>query len=312
MISNLQIPPDHQPRTKPRATSIAVSPILMESAYLEKGDVFTKMKTSPDGLTKTDAEERLIKHGPNAVAMEKQRGWLWRLFKAARNLLVILLAILATVSFATGDFSGGTGMTLMLTLGVALRFVQESRADAAAAKLKAMISVTAAVVREGREEEIPLKQLVPGDIVKLCAGDMVPADVRLIASRDLFVAQAALTGESLPVEKLDARESRQGISALELTNVCLLGTSVESGSATAVVAATGGQTYFGRMASSIIGPEVKTSFDRGMQGFTVLMIQFILVMVPLVFLINGFTKHNWGEAFFFSIAVAVGLTPEML
>jgi magnesium-transporting ATPase (P-type) len=216
------------------------------------------------------------------------------------------------VSFATGDFSGGTVMTLMLILGVALRFVQESRADAAAAKLKGMISVTTAVVREGREEEVPLKQLVPGDIVKLCAGDMVPADVRLVASRDLFVAQAALTGESLPVEKLDARESREGISPLELANVCFLGTSVESGSATAVVAATGGQTYFGRMASGIIGPEVKTSFDKGMQRFTVLMIQFILVMVPLVFLINGFTKHNWQEAFFFSIAVAVGLTPEML
>jgi P-type Mg2+ transporter len=244
--------------------------------------------------------------------MEKQRGWLWRLFRAAANLLVILLGILATVSFATGDFSGGTVMTLMLILGVALRFVQESRAEAAAAKLKAMISVTTAVVREGREEEIPLKQLVPGDIVKLCAGDMVPANVRLVASRDLFVAQAAQTGESLPVEKLDARESREGISPLELANICFLGTSVESGSATAVVAATGGQTYFGRMASSIIGPEVKTSFDKGMQRFTVLMIQFILVMVPLVFLINGFTKHNWQEAFFFSIAVAVGLTPEML
>src|SRR6201998_4608438 len=198
MISNLQIPPDHQPRTKPKAASVGVSPILMESAYLEKGDVFSKMKTSPGGLTKIDAEERLIKHGPNAVALEQQRGWLWRLFKAARNLLVILLAILATVSFATGDFSGGTVMTLMLTLGVALRFFPEWR--------------------EGREEEIPLKQLVPGDIVKLCAGDMVPADVRLVASRDLFVAQAALTGESLPTEKFDAQESREGISPLELAN----------------------------------------------------------------------------------------------
>src|ERR1700726_2717294 len=312
MISDLQISPQRQPTAKPKAASIGVSPFLTESAYLEKSEVLDKFKTSLRGLTKTEAEKRLIEHGPNAVALEKQRGWLWRLFKATRNLLVILLAILATVPFATGDFSGGTVMTLMLILGVALRFVQESRADAAAAKLKAMISVTAAVVREGREEEIPLKQLVPGDIVKLCAGDMVPADVRLVASRDLFVAQAALTGESLPVEKLDARESREGISPLELANVCFLGTSVESGSATAVVAATGGQTYFGRMASSIIGPEVKTSFDKGMQRFTVLMIQFILVMVPLVFLINGFTKHNWQEAFFFSIAVAVGLTPEML
>src|SRR6201993_4477920 len=312
MISNLQIPPDPQLRTKPKAASIGVSPILTESAYLEKGDVFTKMKTSPGGLTKTEAEERLVKQGPNAVAMEKQRGWLWRLFKATRKLLVILLAILATVSFATGDFSGGTVMTLMLMLGVAFRFVQESRADAAAAKLKAMISVTAAVVRDGQEEEIPLKELVPGDVINLCAGDMIPADIRLIASRDLFVAQAALTGESLPVEKLDARELREGVSPVELANVCFLGTSVETGSATAVVIATGGQTYFGRMASSILGPEITTSFDRGLHRFPVLMIQFILVMVPLVFLINGLTKHDWQDAFFFALAVAVGLTPEML
>src|SRR3981081_3151321 len=182
MISNLQISPQHQSTAKPKAASIGVSPILTESAYLEKSDVLTKFKTSPGGLTKTEAEERLIEHGPNAVALEKQRGWLWRLFKATRNLLGILLAILATVSFATGDVSGGAVMTLMLMLGVALRFVQESRADAAAAKLKAMISVTAAVVRDGQEEEIPLQQLVPGDVINLCAGDMVPADVRLVAS----------------------------------------------------------------------------------------------------------------------------------
>ncbi len=309
---NLTKPSPQKTTAKPKANLIGASPILAELAYLEKTDVFTKLKTSSDGLSQAVAEARIVEYGPNDVAVEKQRGWLSRLFNAARNLLVVLLAILATVSFATGDLSGGSVMTLMLILGVALRFVQESRADAAAAKLKAMISVTATVLRDGQEGEIPLRQLVPGDIVRLCAGDMVPADVRLVASRDFYVAQAALTGESLPVEKLDARESREGISPLELANVCFLGTSVESGSATAVVATTGGQTYFGRMANSIIGPEVETSFDRGMQRFTVLMIQFIVVMVPLVFLINGITKHNWGEAFFFSIAVAVGLTPEML
>ena len=312
MISSLNKPPRQSMAAKPKASSISVSPILMELAYAENTDVFTKLKTSSNGLAGAEVDARMGEYGPNDVAIEKQGGWLSRLFKATRNLLVILLAILATVSFATGDFSGGTVMTLMLMLGVALRFVQESRADAAAAKLKAMISVTATVLRDGREGEIPLRQLVPGDIVKLCAGDMIPADVRLVASKDFYVAQAALTGESLPVEKLDAREARKGISPLELANVCFLGTSVESGSATAVVATTGGQTYFGRMASSMIGPEVKTSFDKGMQGFTVLMIRFMLVMVPLVFLINGLTKHNWGEAFFFSIAVAVGLTPEML
>src|SRR4030088_855837 len=203
MISNLQKPPHQRTTAKPKANSIGVAPILTELAYLENTNIFAKLKTSSEGLSRAEAEKRLVEYGPNAVATEKQRGWLWRLFKATRNLLVILLAILATVSFATGDVSGGAVMTLMLMLGVALRFVQESRADAAAAKLKAMISVTAAVVRDGQEEEIPLQQLVPGDVIDLCAGDMVPADVRLVAARDLFVAQAALTGESLPTEKSD-------------------------------------------------------------------------------------------------------------
>jgi Mg2+-importing ATPase len=222
----------------------------------------------------------------------------------------LLLTLLGITWFATGDFRAGTVMMLMVILGVTLRFVQESRADAAAAKLKAMIRVTAAVVRDGETKEIQLMELVPGDIVKLSAGDMIPADVRLLSSKDLFVAQAALTGESLPVEKFDTRETREDISPLEFANICFLGTSVESGAATAVVGATGVQTYFGSMASSIIGQEQETSFDKGVRRFTLLMIQFILVMVPLVFLINGLTKHNWQEAFFFSLAVAVGLTPE--
>ena len=149
-------------------------------------------------------------------------------------------------------------------------------------------------------------------LVKLAAGDMIPADVRLIAAKDLFIAQATLTGESLPVEKLDTRETRTGIAPLELENICFLGTSVESGAATAVILATGSQTYFGSMAESMTREPEPTSFDKGMRQFTWLMIRFMMVMVPLVFLINGFTKHDWREAFFFSIAVAVGLTPEML
>ena len=172
---------------------------------------------------------------------------------ATRNPLVILLSVLATISFATGDARAGTVMTLMVILGVMLRFVQETRADAAAEKLKAMINVTAAVMRGGKEEEIPLQQLVPGDVVELSAGDMIPADVRLIAAKDLFITQATLTGESLPVEKLDTRETRAGIAPLEFANICFLGTSVESGAATAVILATGAQTYFGSMAGSMIG-----------------------------------------------------------
>jgi Mg2+-importing ATPase len=312
MLPNLQPSPLPRTTTKPKGNSIRVSPILAELARLEIREVLARLKTSENGLTQGDVEERLLEHGPNVVAAEKQRGWLWRLFTATRNLLVILLLVLATISFATGDFRAGTVMMLMVILGVTLRFVQESRADAAAAKLKAIISVTATVVRDGKTEEIQLRELVPGDIVQLCAGDMIPADVRLILSKDLFVAQAALTGESLPVEKLETREARENISPLEFPNICFLGTSVESGSATAMVVATGAKTYFGSMASSIIGQETETSFDKGVHRFTFLMIQFMIVMVPLVFLINGLTKQNWREAFFFSIAVAVGLTPEML
>ncbi len=175
-----------------------------------------------------------------------------------------------------------------------------------------MIRVTATVLRGGKPIEVPVRDLVPGDVVKLAAGDMIPGDVRIVSAKDLFVTQSSLTGESLPVEKSDATDQRAGVSPLELNNVGFLGTSVESGTATAVVAATGAGTFIGSMAESMASQQVITSFDRGVNRFTWLMIQFMLVMVPLVFLINGFTKHNWKEAFFFALAVAVGLTPEML
>ncbi len=298
--------------TKKQAAAIRVSPVLVESSRKNADEVYALLKTSATGLTQADAEERFGQYGPNEVAREKRHGWLWRLGTAVRNPLVILLLLLSVVSFATGDASSGTVMLLMVILGVMLRFVQETRADTAAAKLKAMISVTATVIRDGQPKEIPLKEIVPGDVIKLAAGDMIPADVRLVSCKDLFIVQASLTGESMPVEKLDAPEPENGRQPLELRNLCFLGTSVESGTARAVVVATGAHTYFGTMASSITGQQVETSFDKGVHKFTWLMIKFMMVMVPLVFLINGFTKHNWKEAFFFSLAVAVGLTPEML
>jgi len=175
-----------------------------------------------------------------------------------------------------------------------------------------MIHVTATVVRDGVAREIPLRDLVPGDIVRLAAGDMIPGDVRLLSSKDVFVSQGSLTGESLPVEKFHDPETEKGTSPTELKNTCFMGTSVESGTATAVVVTTGVQTYLGSMASSITGERTLTSFDQGLNRFTWLMMQFMAVMVPLVFFINGFTKHDWKGAFFFALAVAVGLTPEML
>jgi Mg2+-importing ATPase len=205
-------------------------------------------------------------------------------------------------------------MVGMVVLSVALRFIQEARADAAAAKLKAMIHVTATVIRDGAARELPLRDLVPGDIIKLSAGDMIPGDVRLLSCKDLFVSQGSLTGESFPVEKFHDPETKTEVSSspAEIKNTCFMGTSVQSGTATAAVAATGVNTYLGSMAGSITEAQAPTSFDQGLSSFTWLMIRLMAVMVPLVFLINGFTKHDWKSAFFFAMAVAVGLTPEML
>ena len=290
--------------------------VLREAAMQESAAVLQKFNTTAAGLSEAEVETRLLQYGPNEVAQEKKHSWLWRLWIAALNPLVILLSLLAIITFATAnepsDYIGGSLMVLMVLLGLLLRFVQETKADTAAAKLKAMIKVTATALRDGQPKEIPLKDLVPGDIVKLSAGDMIPGDVRLIASKDLFVIQATLTGESLPVEKTDVRDPRPAVQCIEHTNLCFLGTSVESGSATGVIVATGAQTYFGKMASSLSGQLVETAFDKGIKKFTWLMITFMIVIVPMVFCLYGFTKHDWKTAFLLAMAVAVGLTPEML
>ena len=296
---------------------------LSEAATRDSAAVLQSLGTSSTGLMEAEAEARLAKYGPNTVGQESRHEWLHRLWVAVRNPLVILLTVLATLSFISyfhdiaenrdvSEFYGGVVMLAMVALGVSLRLVQETKANNAAAKLKAMIKVTATALRDGQQKEIPLQQLVPGDVVKLSAGDMIPGDVRLIAAKDLFIIQATLTGESLPVEKHDATDTRTGVSSIEHTNICFLGTSVESGAATGVIVATGAQTYFGKMASSLSGQQTDTAFDKGVKKFVWLMLTFMLVMVPMVFFINGFRKHDWKEAFFFAMSVAVGLTPEML
>jgi len=223
-----------------------------------------------------------------------------RLLSNVKNPLVLLLTALGVLSFLTGDLRATAVIFVMVVLGVVLRFFQEMRADNAAEKLKAMVSNTATLVRDGKEAEVPLKMLVPGDIIRLAAGDMVPADVRVLSAKDLFLNQAALTGESLPVERKADSTSADVQNPLELPNICFLGSNVESGSATAVVIHTGDKTYFGSLAASIVGQRQLTSFDKGVNRFTWLMIRFIAVMVPAVFLINGLSKHNWLEAFLFA------------
>ncbi len=292
-----------------------------------------------DGLTVTEAFERLAKDGPNEVAHDKRPHALVQFLMAFKNPFIMVLVVLAAISAFTdiwlplqaGDDPDPTKVAIILFMVVTsavMRFVQEYRSGKAAEALKAMVRTTATVLRQVSPNtkpdliEVPMAQVVAGDIIRLSAGDMVPADIRLIESRDLFISQAALTGEALPVEKYDtlgavAQKSAGAVAhdqmdLLDLPNICFMGTNVVSGTATAIVVATGSRTYFGSLAKAISGSRAQTAFDRGINSVSWLLIRFMMVMVPIVFLINGIMKGDWVEALLYALAVAVGLTPEML
>ena len=280
----------------------------IENKFIET--ILKNLDTTINGLSEQEAEERIDKYGYNEIGEGTNNSIIKKLLSNLKNPLVILLAVLAVISYITGDTSAAVVMVIMIILGVVLKFVQEVRADNSAEELRSMVSTTATVIRDGMQKEIPLRMIVPGDIIHLASGDMIPADIQLVVSKDLFVNQSSLTGESLPVEKnvVDGHWE----SELENPNLCFMGTNVESGTAIAVALTTGKKTYFGQLSSKLTAERPMTSFDKGVNQYTWLMIKFIFVMAPLVFLINGLTKGNWFEAFLFGIAVAVGLTPEML
>src|SRR5579859_117458 len=289
---------------------------LLEMAKSDIPTVLRQLHSSPEGLTESQARHRLGTHGPNLVVHERPDSWYLQLFRNFRTPFTLLLGALALISFLTGDFAGGIVISVMAFISVTLGFYQEYRSSRAAEKLKAMVTNRATVLRrqEGspaEKLEEPIQNLVPGDILQLAAGDMVPSDLRLLSAKDLFVSQAALTGESLPVEKLAAPPEAAVVNPLEMPDLSFMGSNVLSGTATAVVLRTGAETYLGTLAKTVVGRRVLTSFETGVNRFTVLMLRFMLVMVPLVFLINGLEKRNWFEAFMFAVAVAVGLTPEM-
>ncbi len=290
---------------------------LREAAQASVDELFASLQTGPRGLADGVAEERLETNGPNQVAHERPPSWYVQLWHGFANAFSALLTVLATVSWFTGDKESALIIGVMVLLSGFLRFFQERRASLAAQKLQEMVRVTCTVVRNDQagtvsDREIPIRGLVPGDLVKLSAGDMVPADVRLMSAKDLFVAQSALTGEALPVEKTAASAPSPAENPLELGNVAFLGTNVTSGTALGLVLHTGEATYFGSIAERLIGARPVTSFERGIRSVSLLLLRFMAVMTVLVFFINGLTKHDWKEAFFFALAVAVGLTPEML
>ena len=281
------------------------------------------LQSNSNGLSESEVIAKRKISGVNEIAHEKAPSWYLQLFEAFLNPFIAVLIILAIISFimdvllappGEADYKTVIVVSVMVLLSSLLRFWQEFTSNRAAEQLKGMVKTTATVLRqENGKKEIDIIELVPGDIIFLSAGDMIPADCRIIQSKDLFISQSMLTGESLPVEKrefsiIDAGKK----SPLELENICFMGTNVVSGTAIAIVVTTGNLTYFGSIGKAITGKRAETSFDKGINKVSWLLIRFMLVMVPLVFLINGFTKGNWLEALLFGISVAVGLTPEML
>ncbi|MCX4540730.1 magnesium-translocating P-type ATPase [Streptomyces sp. NBC_01565] len=296
---------------------------LAEYSAAPRAEVLRKLSATRDGLTDAEAALRLERHGANVVAHERAPRWWAQLAKAYWNPFIGVLVFLAAVMWWQDPADPGVViLSVMVGISGLLRFWQEFRSGRAADALKRLVTTTCAVQRRAGggsgpvTVEVPMDRVVPGDLVKLAAGDLIPADLRVVTSKDLMVSQAALSGESLPVAKADTRTDDLGqfetTDPVEADNLVLMGTSVTSGTATGVVVATGSGTYFGSMAGSLVGERPQTNFDTGVRRVSFLLIRFMLVMVPVVFMINGFTKGDWDEAFLFGIAVAVGLTPEML
>jgi len=293
----------------------AVAAELLDAAQLDEPSLLHRWRSSSEGLTAAHAQRLRKRLGPNEVGHDQPMPWPVHLWLAYRNPFSLLLTLLAFLSGWTGDPRSAGVIGAMVALSTVLRFVQERRSNRAADALKAMVSSHASVCRPGQPlHELPMAQLVPGDVVQLSAGDMIPADGRLLAAKDLFVNQAAMTGEALPVEKqAGAAAPGEGHDPLALPNLVFMGSNVVSGSATMLVLNTGARTFFGTLARHATHTErAPTQFQSGVNQVSWLLIRFMLVMVPLVFIINGWTKGDWLEALVFALSVAVGLTPEML
>ena len=286
--------------------------------------VYSYLQTTRLGLTRAEVEDRQLTYGKNEVVHEQKKNPFIVFIKTFINPFIGVLTGLAVISLVIDvlmaepgeqEWTGVVIIAVMVVCSAILRFWQEWKANEATDSLMKMVKNTCLVKRTGSgEEELDITELVPGDIVFLAAGDMIPADLRIIESKDLFISQASLTGESEPIEKfpeVKEKQYRKG-SIVELDNICYMGSTVISGAAKGIVFETGNRTFLGTIARNLTGHRATTAFDKGISKVSLLLIRFMLVMVPFVFFINGFTKGDWFEAFIFAISVAVGLTPEML
>jgi Mg2+-importing ATPase len=255
-------------------------------------------------------------YGLNEIGHSDENKWYRRLLDACFDPFSLVLLLLAAVSFVTGEVPAGLVILAMVFFSIIVKYIQENKSSQASEKLRAMIKTTAATLRDSKKCEIPIAELVVGDVIFLAAGDIIPADARILKSKDFFVGQSSLTGESEPTEKFSVLgeeiSKKDSPSPLELNNLCFMGTNVVSGSATAIIVKIGADTCFGNLAKSTTKKRAETSFDKGLKSTSVLLIQFMAIMVAVVFLINGLVKNDWLNAFLFAISIAVGLTPEML
>ena len=293
---------------------------LFWAAAQEETALLARYGTAATGLTPEQVERSREEHGSNVLTYGKRESVAKRLFSAFINPFTVILLALAVISAVTdialaspGEKNCATVLIIatMVLLSGGLRFVQETRSGNVADKLLGMLHTTACVERAGQKAEIPLEEIVAGDLVYLSAGDMIPADLRILCAKDLFLSQSALTGESEAVEKLGTDVSQKA-ALTDTANLAFLGSNVVSGSAKALVLAVGNNTMLGRMAKELNTKPPKTTFEKGVNSVSWVLIRFMLLMVPVVLFVNGLTKGDWMQASLFAISIAVGLTPEML
>lgn len=274
------------------------------------------LNASALGVSRETARRLLLQHGFNEPIVQHHVGRIRQFLRFFANPLVVILLIASGISAAVGDQINAAIIVLMVLLSVTLNFVQSSRSQHAAEQLRKDVAPTATALRDGEWQEIPRREVVPGDVIRLSAGDLIPADARLLESRDLHVQQAALTGESLPVEKevlaLPAEPAKDIPNPADASGVVFLGTSVVSGTATAQVLATGIATAFGKIAERLVEKAPETEFERGTRQFGILIARVVAFLVLFVFLVNAALHRNTFESLLFAIALAVGLTPEFL
>lgn len=275
--------------------------------------VFSDLSSRDQGLTSNEVLHRRLIYGLNQAKKESRLKFIKELMTKLASPLVITLIIVAIFSYFFGEKISAVIVIVMAMIGVVLSFIQEYKAQKTAEKLQALVHIKTAVIRNDKKYKIPIKEVVPGDIVELSAGNMIPADLKIISAKDLFLNQSTLNGESFPVEKWDqVKAEKNNKSIYELDTIALMGASVVSGTGRGVIIATGDQTEFGKLAASLASKAPETAFDRGIRDFTWLMIKLIFSLMTFILVINTLFKGSFVESLLFSLAVAVGLTPEML